>query len=126
MRKNDELAAHYEKLKAQEAVQAEAEQFMTAREEDAKVLDLMIKELLRDKDILLRKLGTEMPDLVAERDQLAEQVNKIRLENDQLLQGIRTTATVKTEDGMLNTLDLSSLYSKGNSCQLKQPPKQLS
>ena len=45
---------------------------MTAREEDAKVLDLMIKELLRDKDILLRKLGTEMPDLIAERDQLAD------------------------------------------------------
>ncbi|CAL5979284.1 Conserved_hypothetical protein [Hexamita inflata] len=132
VQRNDELCAHYEKLHAQEAVQKEAEAYMKAREEDERVLRLMLQELFRDREILQRRSNRELPELLLERDALIDEVEKIRAENEDLLKDIRTTAAVKTGTDSVSLLDLTSLYKNEKSESqsqalrtMKKPPQTL-
>ena len=124
VQRNDELCAHYDKLHTQEAVQKEAEMYLTAREEDQRVLKLMQQELFRDREILQRRCLLDLPALVEEKRVLLEQVTQIKLENEELLNDIRTTAAVKSGSDKISVLDLTSLYNKSKPGSVNKPLRQ--
>lgn len=107
--RNDELCMLYERLHTQENILRDAEIFMSAREEDLRVLNIMYKELENERNIVRKDVTTDLPKLIEERASVLQELAEARADNEQLLLDIRGGACVK-DDAKVEILDLTNIY----------------
>lgn len=122
--RNDELCILYERLHTQEAVLRDAEAFMTARDEDLRVLNTMYTELCRERDIVRRDVEMNLPSLIQERTQLLQELSEAQADNEQLLLDLRAGARI-VDNGKVEMLDLTQIYDPSNTPKEEDPDEVL-